>query len=72
MWGCCSILNYVASMIQLPVVIASIAKTLIAEIDSQHRGASAFAEAHRGPSYEELSALLAESGASIQTPRSGY
>lgn len=65
-------LNHVAVMIQLPVVIASIAKTLNAEIDAQNRGALSAHGAECGPSYDELSARLAESGAPIRTPRSGY
>jgi uncharacterized membrane protein len=65
-------LNHVAVMIQLPVVIASIASTLNAEIESQNRGALSVSGVQRGPSYEELLARLAESGAPIRTPRSGY
>lgn len=65
-------LNHVAAMIQLPVVIASIAKTLNAEIEAQHRVPLALREVERGPSSDELLARLAESGAPIRTPRSGY
>jgi uncharacterized membrane protein len=65
-------LNHVAVMIQLPVVIAGIARTLNAEIEAQNRGALAASGVQRGPSDEELLARLAESGAPIRTPRSGY
>ena len=65
-------LNHIASMIQLPVVIAGIAATLAAEIAAQERGAAFGVGAKRGPSSEELLARLAESGVPIRTPRSGY
>ena len=65
-------LNHIASMIQLPVVIANIARTLAAEIAAQDRGAAFGLGAGRGPSAEELLERLAESGAPIRTPRSGY
>ncbi len=64
-------LNHVASMIQLPVVIAGIAATLNAEIAAQNRGAM-LVGAERGPSSGDLLRRLAESGAPIRTPRSGY
>jgi uncharacterized membrane protein len=59
-------------MIQLPVVIARIAGTLNDEIVALDRGSSFGVGAARGPTHEELVALLAESGAPIRTPRSGY
>ncbi|BBY05351.1 DUF2254 domain-containing protein [Mycobacterium noviomagense] len=65
-------LNHIASMIQLPVVIARIAGTLADEIAAQDRGGVFGVGAARGPSAEELLAQLAESGAPIRTPRSGY
>lgn len=65
-------LNHVAAMIQLPVVIASVAKTLNAEIEAQNRGALCNGAVQRGPSYDELLARLTEFGAPIRTPRSGY
>jgi uncharacterized membrane protein len=65
-------LNHVASMIQLPVVIARIAGTLADEIAAQDRDAAFGLGAARGPSSEELLERLAESGAPIRTPRSGY
>src|ERR1700753_2186922 len=61
-------LNHIASMIQLPVVIARIAATLDKEIAALDLGG----DAGRGPSHEELCARLEESGAPIRTPRSGY
>jgi uncharacterized membrane protein len=65
-------LNHIATMIQLPVVIAGIARTLASEITAQERGGSFGLGASRGPSSEELLARLEESGAEIRTPRSGY
>ncbi len=65
-------LNHTATMIQLPVVIAAIAGTLATEIGVQQRGGSFGLGASRGPSAEELLARIAESGAEIRTPRSGY
>src|SRR5277367_5838787 len=66
-------LNHIASMIQLPVVIARIAGTLDDEIAALDRGGEEFGvEAAHGPSHEELLTLLADSGAPIRTPRSGY
>ena len=64
--------NHIASMIQLPVVIAKIAGTLDAEIGGlEHDGDFGVGAAH-GRSHEELLAQLTESGAPIRTPRSGY
>lgn len=65
-------LNHIATMIQLPVVIAGIAGTLAAEITAQQRGGSFGLGASRGPSAEELLARLEDSGAEIRTQRSGY
>jgi uncharacterized membrane protein len=65
-------LNHIASMIQLPVVIARIAATLADEIAAQDRGGVFGVGAARGASYDELLTRLAESGAPIRTPRSGY
>lgn len=65
-------LDHVAAMIQLPVVIASIAKTLHAEIEAHERAAKTDMTLRRGPSHDELSARLAEAGVPIRTPRSGY
>jgi uncharacterized membrane protein len=65
-------LNHIASMIQLPVVIANIAARLKVEIVALDRGSPFGVGTARGPTHEELLALLADSGASIRTPRSGY
>jgi uncharacterized membrane protein len=65
-------LNHIATMIQLPVVIARIAGTLNDEIVALDRGSSFGVGTARGPTHEELLALLADSGAPIRTPRSGY
>jgi uncharacterized membrane protein len=65
-------LNHIASMIQLPVVIARIAATLDKEIAALDVGGDFGIGAARGPTHEELCALLEESGAPIRTPRSGY
>jgi uncharacterized membrane protein len=65
-------LNHVATMIQLPVVIANIATTLVNEVTAMERASSFGIGVVRGPSHEELLARLAESGAPISTPRSGY
>ena len=62
--------NHIASMIQLPVVIAKIAATLDAEIEGVERDFGVGAS--RGRSHEELLKQLTESGAPIRTPRSGY
>src|SRR5277367_1853407 len=66
-------LNHIASMIQLPEVIANIATTLVSEATAMEERAASFGiGAERGPSCEELLAKLADSGAPIRTPRSGY
>lgn len=65
-------LNHIASMIQLPVVIANIAGTLDKEIAALDRSGELEVEAAHGPSHEELLARFADSGAPIRTPRSGY
>ena len=64
--------NHIASMIQLPVVIAKIAATLDAEIGGFEHDGDFGVGAARGRSHEELLTHLAESGAPIRTPRSGY
>jgi uncharacterized membrane protein len=64
--------NHIAAMIQLPVVIARIAETLAVEIANLDVGESYGVGAARGASREELLEKLAESGAPIRTPNSGY
>jgi uncharacterized membrane protein len=67
-------LNHIASMIQLPQVIAGIAGDLAREIDAECRSApSSFSVgATRGPTSTELLRLIEASGAVIRTPSSGY
>jgi uncharacterized membrane protein len=65
-------LNHIATMIQLPVVISNIATTLVNEVTAMERANEFGVGTARGPSHEELCARLAESGAPIRTPRSGY
>jgi uncharacterized membrane protein len=65
-------LNHIATMIQLPVVIANIATTLVNEVTAMENSDAFGVGAARGPSHDELLARLANEGASIRTPRSGY
>jgi uncharacterized membrane protein len=65
-------LNHIATMIQLPVMIANIATTIVDEVAAMERASSFGVGASRGPSHQELLARFAESGAPIRTPRSGY
>jgi uncharacterized membrane protein len=65
-------LNHIATMIQLPVVIANIATTLVNEFTAMETADVFGVGTARGPSHEELLEHLAESGAPIRTPRSGY
>ena len=60
-------------MIQLPQVIAGIARDLAREIDVAGGNDTSFGVGGaRGPSRAELVARIAESGAVIRTPSSGY
>ena len=66
-------LNHIASMIQLPQVIAGIARDLAREIDVAGATDPSFGVGGaRGPSRAELLVRIAESGAVIRTPSSGY
>ena len=65
-------LNHIATMIQLPVVIANIATTLVNEVTAMENSDAFGVGMARGPSHDELLVRLAESGAPIRTPRSGY
>lgn len=65
-------LNHVATMIQLPVVIANIATTLVNEVTAMERADACPAGVARGPSHDELLRRLVDDGALIRTPRSGY
>jgi uncharacterized membrane protein len=67
-------INHVATVIQLPQVIAGIAGDLAREIEARTGGGdrpTGFGSA-RGPSSEELLHRMGESGAVIRTPASGY
>jgi uncharacterized membrane protein len=66
-------INHIATVIQLPQVIAGIAADLAKEIDTQARnqGPTGLGAA-RGPSSDELLRRMDESGAVIRTPASGY
>src|SRR5271156_1376975 len=65
-------LNHIASMIQLPVVIANIAGTLDKEIAALDRSGELEVEAAHGPSHEELLARFAGVGAPLRPPRRGH
>ena len=65
-------LNHIATMIQLPVVIANIATTLVSEVTAMENSDAFGVGAARGPSQAELLSRLAKEGAPIRTPRSGY
>jgi uncharacterized membrane protein len=66
-------LNHVASMIQLPQVIAGIARDLAREVDAAGGSEHAFGVGGaRGPSSEELLSRIDESGGLIRTPSTGY
>jgi uncharacterized membrane protein len=68
-------IHHVAKMIQLPEVIASIARDLsqaiVAEVDASERR-STTAEEEIGLSLTELLTRMQESGAAVAAPRSGY
>ena len=65
-------LNHIATMIQLPVVIANIATTLVSEVTAMENSDAFGVGAARGASQDELLSRLAKEGAPIRTPRSGY
>ena len=65
-------LNHIATMIQLPVVIADIATTLVNEVTAMENADAFGVGTSRGPSHDELLQRLAADGAPIRTPRSGY
>jgi uncharacterized membrane protein len=66
-------INHIATVIQLPQVIAGIAADLVKEIDARGGGdrSTGFGAA-RGPSSQELLRRMDDSGAPIRTPASGY
>jgi uncharacterized membrane protein len=63
-------INHIAKSIQLPQVIASIARDLSKAIDAESTPADTPLEA--GPSMEELLRRMAESGGTVAAPASGY
>jgi uncharacterized membrane protein len=66
-------IHHVATMIQLPRVIASIASDLASAIEAEtgaHRAATL--EANLGPSVTEIKTRLGTDGVVIPAPRSGY
>ena len=65
-------LNHIATMIQLPVVIANIATKLVSEVTAMESADVSPVGTARGPSHDELLQLMAQDGAPIRTPRSGY
>jgi uncharacterized membrane protein len=65
-------INHIATVIQLPQVIAGIAGDLVKEIDARDGGSSTGFGTARGPSSQELLRRMDESGAVIRTPASGY
>jgi uncharacterized membrane protein len=65
-------INHVAKSIQLPEVIASIARDLNRAIDAQLAGAAAATDHEDGPSATELVVRIEESGSVVPATRSGY
>ncbi|MGI5517607.1 DUF2254 domain-containing protein [Streptomyces sp. CA-106131] len=66
-------INHIATSIQLPHVIAGIARDLSGAIEAQGgEDPAAPADRECGPSWEELLVKVEESGAVIRTPHSGY
>jgi uncharacterized membrane protein len=63
-------IHHIATSIQLPQVIASIAKDLSRAIDAESAVAARFVEA--GPSVSELLSRMQESGGTVPAPNSGY
>ena len=66
-------INHIASTIQLPQVIAAIARDLSQAIDAEDsQGDDTPGEQHNGPSCEDLLARIDQDGAAIPTTHSGY
>ncbi len=63
-------IHHIATSIQLPQVIASIAKDLSHAIDAESTGGGRFVEA--GPSVTELVRRMEDSGGVVPAPTSGY
>ncbi len=66
--------HHIATMIQLPQVIASIAGDLAVAIETEvaDGGGAADADTEAGPTVAELARLLDEQGADVLAPKSGY
>jgi uncharacterized membrane protein len=66
-------IHHIATMIQLPQVIAGIAKDLARAIDTETARDTARASGQEtGPDADTLGVLLARDGAPVQSPSSGY
>ncbi len=65
-------IHHIAISIQLPQVIASIARDLSSAIDAGADGESGHTQLEAGPSVDELLRRMAESPAVVSTARSGY
>jgi uncharacterized membrane protein len=67
-------IHHIATQIQLPQVIASIAKDLAQAVAVQSADQPRFAtrNAAQGPSLDELLARIETSGSVVRTPKSGY
>jgi uncharacterized membrane protein len=63
-------IHHIATSIQLPNVIASIARDLSRAIDAESSGTAG--EAESGPSVPELLTRMAERGGTVPAPASGY
>ena len=63
-------IHHIATSIQLPQVIASIARDLSRAIDTESRGSATLAES--GPSVAELLTRMREGGGTVPAPSSGY
>jgi len=65
-------IHHIAKSIQLPEVIASIARDLSAAIDTELIGSAHDSQLEAGPSVTELLFRMEESGAPVPAPKSGY
>ena len=68
-------IHHIATSIQLPHVIASIAGNLSSAIDTEGSAQSpalAYSTVEKGPSVSEVSRRMAESGCVVSAPESGY
>jgi uncharacterized membrane protein len=68
-------IHHIATSIQLPHVIASIARNLSSAIEAEgsaHNPAPAYPNAEKGPSVSEVGRRMAESGCVVSAPESGY